>query len=94
MKKDARPIALRDLGRSIRDCYALEDALWAKLRALDCSERSSAADIRLALVDIRQEYPEWCEPDAWNAIADSFVRWASVFEDLRLFVALRRKRES
>lgn len=94
MKKQERPIALRDLGRSLRSCHRIEDTIWAKLRALGRSERSSAADIRLALIGIGQQCPEWCEQAAWDTIADSFARWAALFGDLRLFMALRRKRDS
>ena len=93
MKRQERPIARSDLGRSIRSCYRIEDSVWGKLRALGCSEHSSVADIRLALVRIGQECPEWCEQAAWEAIAESFARWAGIFGDLRLFMALRRKRD-
>lgn len=86
-------ITVADLGHSKKACYRIEDAIWARLRALRCSERSSAADIRLALVSIRQQCPEWCEQGAWEAIAGSFTRWASTFGGLREFVFLRRKRD-
>jgi len=93
MKKDERPIALKDLGRSIRACYRIEDALWSRLRQLGCDWSTDAAGLGAVLDTVRAECPEWCQQDAWDAIALSFARWASAFGNLRLFVALRRKRE-
>lgn len=93
MKKDARPIAAKDLPRSLRDCYRIEDALWSRLRAAGCTWSTDAVGLGAALHAARAECPEWCEQPAWDAIAESFSRWAGIFGDLQLFVALRRKRD-
>lgn len=91
--KAKQPIQRSHLARSIIDCHRIEDAQWQRMVALGCTACSSAADIRLALVTIRRECPSWCERDAWDRIADSFVTWASIFNSLQLFWRLRRKRE-
>lgn len=93
MRKQERPIAERDLNRSLRDCYRIEDALWGRLRQLGCDWDTSAAGLGAALQTARAACPEWCEQAAWDAIAGSFARWAGIFGNLRLFVALRRKRD-
>lgn len=93
MKKQERPIARTDLGRSIRDCYRIESAIWQQLQQAGCTTGTDADGILLALVDVLQQRPEWCEQAAWETIADSFARWSELFGDLRLFMALRRKRD-
>lgn len=91
--KAQQPIRRKDLTRSIVACYKVEDAMWRKLQAFDCTEYSTAADVRLALVSVRREWPSWCEREAWERIADMFASWATTFDSLQLFWRLRRKRE-
>jgi hypothetical protein len=89
--KAPQPIHYKDLTRSLTACYRIEDAIWRLLRDEQCSERSSAVTIRLAIEDIRQRCPAWCEPKAWERIADMFSSWATATNSLELFWKLRRK---
>jgi hypothetical protein len=91
--KAQQPIQLKDLPRSLGACYRIEDAIWRQLRDDGCSERSSAVTIRLAIEDVRPRCPGWCEPKAWERIADMFVTWSEAFNSLELFWRLRRKRD-
>jgi hypothetical protein len=91
--KAQQPVRRSDLAHKIQACHRVEDAQWQKLQTLGCTEQSSAADIRLALVSVRRECPSWCEPAAWERIADTFATWATIFNSLQLFWRLRRKRD-
>lgn len=93
MKTTDRPISERDLCHSIKACHRIEDALWRRLYQLGCTESSDAGAVAVAIAGARRECPEWCERPAWDAIVESFLRWSGVFGNLRLFVALRRKRD-
>lgn len=91
--KAQQPIHRKDLTRSIVACHRIEDAIWRKLTAMGCDERSSTTVIHAALVDVRRDCPTWCEQEAWGRIADSFATWAATFDSLQLFWRLRRKRD-
>lgn len=93
MKTTDRPISERDLCHSIKACHRIEDALWRRLYQLDCTVESDSDAVASALFVASSECPEWCEQGAWNAISDSFLRWSTMFGNLRLFAELRRKRD-
>ena len=84
-------IRRKDLAHSIIDCHRIEDAIWRELRDQGCDEQSTALQIDQALEQI--DCPAWCEPDAWERIAESFRTWSTTFGNLVLFWTLRRKRD-
>ena len=84
-------IRRKDLSHSIIDCHKLEDAIWCGLRDQGCDEQSNALQIDQALDQLA--CPAWCEPAAWDRIAESFRTWSTIFGNLQLFWQLRRKRD-
>ena len=84
-------IRRKDLSHSIIDCHKLEDAIWRELRDQGCDEQSNAREMEEALMWIH--CTAWCEPDAWDRIAESFRTWSTTFGNLVLFWQLRRKRD-
>ncbi len=93
VRREKGDVSRRSLPRSILDCYRIEDEVWCRLRAANCSEQSDAVTIRAALLPEYTSPPQWCELAAWQRICRSFRDWAHIFGNLELFVDLRRRRD-
>lgn len=87
-----KPITVDLLPRSKVACYRVEDEILTRIRPL--APHSPRAALLAALQQAQAETPPaWCDPAAWQIMAERMTSWVNVFGSLDLWWRLRHKRD-